>query len=98
MPRVTLKIEAVRDVCMNHPGMWQDFQKSSKVRGDELELSRTDFDSINQSYFGRNAIGSLLHKLFKPAAIVLDEVLGTNLQECGGCAERELKINDVTGG
>jgi hypothetical protein len=83
---------------MNHPGMWQDFAKRGRIRGEELEIARTDFDAINQKYFGSNAIGSLLHKLFKPAVVFLDQVLGFNLEECGGCAERELKINSATGG
>lgn len=72
--------------------MWDAFFRLGQKDGEYLEINRVNFDRIMASFFP-NAPGSILHKILKPVIVVVDSVAGTNLQDCGGCAERELKLN-----
>lgn len=91
---VRLRISAVRDVCQKHPGMMNDFLKASKVEGEYLLLPRHAFEKINTKYFGTGA-GTVLHNILKPIVALPDVLFGTRLGSCGGCAERELKMNSA---
>jgi hypothetical protein len=86
-------------VAMNHPGMWDDFLEAGRLDDTKqyLELERGRFDAINRKYFD-GGLGTLLHEVLGPAVALLDSVLGTQLADCGGCGERELKMNAALSG
>jgi hypothetical protein len=91
---MTLRLREVRKACMGVPGLWDELLSRGKVLPDSLlEISREEFDSINQRYFGRAALGNLVHEVIKPVAAAADAVLGTGLQDCGVCGERQLRLN-----
>jgi len=74
--------------------MWDAFFRLGQKDGEFLEISRVHFDRIMGRFFG-NAPGTVLHKILKPVIAVVDSVAGTDLQNCGDCAERELRLNDL---
>jgi hypothetical protein len=82
---------------MKHPGMMDDFLKVGKISGggSELDIDRSDFDEINRHYFKGAKLGSRLHSLLRPIVKASDSVFGTTLGDCGGCAEREMKLNSI---
>jgi hypothetical protein len=86
-------------VAMKHPGMWDDFLRASSLdaTGQYLEIGRGAFDKINRQYFD-GGLGTLLHEVLGPFVAAADAILGTNLADCGGCGERELKINNALSG
>lgn len=46
----------------------------------------------------RNSIqgaGDVVHRVAQPIARALDRVLGTNIEHCGGCAQRREKLNQA---
>lgn len=92
-----LRVSEIMKVAMKHPGMWDDFLKAGALDDTKqyLEIERGRFDGINRQYFD-GGLGTLLHEVLAPAAKFADLVLGTDLQNCGGCGERELKLNDIT--
>jgi len=77
--------------------MWDDFVQAGALDGSRqyLDIERGRFDAINRKYFD-GGLGTLLHEVLTPAVALVHAILGTNLGECGGCAERELKINSAT--
>lgn len=40
-------------------------------------------------------IGSAVAKIAQPIAKAIDKVAGTNMQGCGGCKAREMKLNEI---
>jgi len=40
-------------------------------------------------------LGDKVDSVAKPIAKVIDKVLGTEIQECGGCAKRREKLNNL---
>ena len=91
---MNVRLKAVREVAMNHPGMMDSFLAVSQIEGQDLVLSRADFENINRKYLAGN-VGTLIHEVAQPIAAALDAVLGTNLANCGACGGRELKMNDT---
>lgn len=77
---------------MAHPGMWDDFLRAGSLQGCELEISRENFEAVQGKYL-KPGLGTALHAVLAPVVAVLDAVAGTGLADCGGCAERELKLN-----
>jgi hypothetical protein len=86
----------VRSIAMSRPGMWQDFLAVGKLAGDQLEISREDFDRLQEKWFPGLALGTVVHEALKPVVKIVDAVLGTDLKNCGGCAERQMKMNAAT--
>lgn len=89
-------IKDVRKVCMDYPGMWDDFWRAGKRDGDCIELSRGAFNEINNKYLHGPKLGTALHLVLQPVAKIIDAAVGTRLQECGECGGRELKANAAT--
>lgn len=89
-----LNLDKVEEAARSHPGLWQDLLAQGKLSGDgrHLEMDRPAFDAVMEKYF-RDGIGSAIHEVLAPAVKVADTLLGTDLANCGGCAERELKWN-----
>jgi hypothetical protein len=40
-------------------------------------------------------LGDVVHVILNPIAKVLDSTVGTNLQGCGGCAQRQANLNNL---
>jgi hypothetical protein len=40
-------------------------------------------------------LGDAIHVVLNPIAKVIDNVAGTNLQGCGGCAQRQASLNNL---
>lgn len=38
-------------------------------------------------------LGDKVHSIAQPIAHAIDEVFGTNIQECGGCKRRRARLN-----
>ena len=93
-----LRIREIQKVCLAHPGMWDDFWRAGKKVGSELEISRAAFDEINRKYFDGPRLGTFLQHVLKPVAKAVDMAMGTSLEHCGRCAERELKLNELSRG
>lgn len=82
-------------ITMPHPGMFGDCLAAGKLTPDMrfLDISREDFDRIAARY--STGLGTALHVILKPVVAIADKVLKTNLTECGGCAMRQIKLNNL---
>ncbi|HWX18767.1 MAG TPA: hypothetical protein VN578_02565 [Candidatus Binatia bacterium] len=92
----TISIDELCKVSRGRDGMFQAFLACSELRGDRLALRRDDFDRLQKEHLGGLLLGTAIHKAIAPAVAALDGVAGTNLADCGGCSERELKLNAAT--
>lgn len=81
---------------MERPGMFDAFLSAGALEGGVVDISRENFDAIQEKYFKGPRLGAVIHGLLAPAVAVVDEVLGTKLGDCGDCGMRELRLNDVT--
>lgn len=96
---MTLNVSETMKVCMTHPGMWDDFLAGGRLdaTGIYLQIGREAFDAINSKYFPNGGLGTWLHDVLLPTTQFVDRLLGTALVDCGGCAGRELTLNELTG-
>lgn len=90
-----ISLKKVRSASMNHPGMVSDFLRlGSVIDGSRLDISRADFDAIMAKHCP-GGLGNVIHEVLKPAVVVVDRVAGTDMANCGGCAERQLRMNAI---
>jgi hypothetical protein len=92
-----LRVEEIRKVAMKYPGMFQAFRMAGVLSDDRqtIEITREAFDELNAHYFKGAKLGTRLHELLRPIATIADALLGTELADCDGCAEREMKLNSA---
>lgn len=88
-----IRLSILRDVAMSRPGMWSDFMAVGRIAGTFLEISRADFDALQVKWFPGLALGTAIHDALKPIVRAVDRMAGTNLANCGGCAERQMRLN-----
>lgn len=50
-------------------------------------------DKLGVSYCDEKGLGDIVHDIAQPIAKVIDKVVGTNVQGCGGCAKRRAALN-----
>lgn len=95
---MTLRVAELMKVAMKHPGLWDDFLNAGTLDDTRefLSVTRGSFEGINKKHFGRDGAGTLFHKVIAPGVEIIDALFGTKLADCCGCAERELKLNDLT--
>lgn len=94
---MVIRITEIRLACMDRPGMFDAFLSQSKIHPDKqaLDISRADFDAIMAKHCP-GGLGNVIHEVLKPVVKVVDKVAGTDLANCGGCAERQLRMNAAT--
>ena len=57
-----------------------------------LELTEAQKASLQKPR--PKGLGDRVEKIAKPIAIIIDQVAGTNIQECGGCKKRKEWLNE----
>lgn len=90
-----IKLTDLRKASMGTPGLFQAAMEAGQLRGDHLEISREAFDQLNDKFFHGIKVGSLVHAAFAKPVKLIDAVLGTDLANCGDCAVREIKLNQL---
>jgi len=50
-------------------------------------------DSLGEKYCDGVGLGDLVHAVAQPIAKAIDNIAGTNIQGCGGCAKRRAMLN-----
>jgi hypothetical protein len=68
--------------------------QSGELWGDYLLLDEDVFEAIRKKYRG---VGDLVHDILAPAVERIDNALGTNLKNCGGCKARREWLNKLFG-
>jgi hypothetical protein len=93
-----VKIAIIREAARGgRAGMWHDFMHAGVCHGTEVEISREEFDRIQANWFP-GGLGNWVHQVLKPAVVVVDAVLGTEMKDCGGCAGRQVRLNAMVSG
>lgn len=89
-----ISITGLRQASATKPdGYLDDCMKRGIVQGDYLDLSVSDYNTIRQKY--SPGLGDVVAAIAKPIAQVIDGILGTNIQNCEGCAERQERLNSM---
>lgn len=89
--RISLKWLKIR-AKTSPEGYYEDAISRGKIIGDELELSEEDYRRLVAKYRGA---GDVVAVLAMPIAKVIDLALGTDLQNCGGCEQRQEALNEL---
>lgn len=71
---------------------YEEFLKHGHIVGDELEFPEEYYRDLAVKYRG---IGDVVAVAAMPIAKVIDFVIGTDLQNCGGCKERQEALNKL---
>ena len=92
-----LRLKEIRDAAMSKPGLFGQLLAAGEVSADQvtLQIGREAFDAIMARHYGRGAMGNVLHELIQPVARLIDKAAQTQLADCGRCAERQIKLNNL---
>lgn len=93
---LAIKLADLRKASMRTPGLFQAAIEAGKLCGDHVQIEREAFDKLNDRFFNGIKIGSLMHKALAVPVSLIDAALGTDFQDCGHCAIREMKMNGLT--
>lgn len=72
------------------PGYMEDCMAHGRIEGDYLVIEDPEYYELLKKYRG---LGDAVATVAKPIARLIDDALGTDLQNCGGCAERQDFLN-----
>lgn len=75
-------------------GYMEDCLARGKVEGDFLVLKEGDYVALRLKHSPRG-LGDQAARILKPVARLLDGVLGTDLEHCPACAERQAWLNET---
>jgi len=53
-------------------------------------------DQVDKSLCESVGLGDIVHTFAQPIARAIDQVAGTNIQNCGACAKRRAMLNSTT--
>jgi hypothetical protein len=89
-----MSLKAIRSLqSVRPPGYENDVLSRVRITdGDTVFVSAEDFRELMLKY--RPGYGDKLAQLLKPAAKIIDSLLGTDLVNCAGCAERQADLNE----
>ena len=68
---------------------------SWRVVGDFGEISQDDYNRICAENKRSRGLGDLVASVTQPIARAIDAVAGTNIQNCGGCKQRQEALNKL---
>jgi hypothetical protein len=89
----TILMASLRDAAKSRPGGYmEDCLARGKVEGEFLVLAEADYVALRLKYSPRG-LGDQAARVLKPLARLLDGVLGTDLEHCPACAERQAWLN-----
>jgi len=65
----------------------------AKLENAEQVIQDQLCDILGPSYCDEKGLGDYVHDIAQPIAKIIDSVANTNVQGCGGCAQRRAKLN-----
>jgi hypothetical protein len=90
-PMKTVSLSKLRDISKIRPaGYLEDCLSRGKEDGYFLILSDADYAELCQKYRGA---GDIVTAVAQPIAKAIDAIAGTNIQNCGGCKQRQDELN-----
>ena len=63
------------------------------VEGDYVNLSNKAYLDLLIKFRGPSGLGDIVSIAAKPVAAAIDSILGTDLANCQGCADRQIALN-----
>ncbi len=88
---VRFKLSDIEKKAGDRGSYYGDFLNRGTVIGDELEISEENYKRLVAKFRG---IGDVVAFVAMPLAKAIDFAFGTDLQNCGGCADRQEKMNE----
>lgn len=74
-------------------GYLEDILAAGRIEGEWLMLSDETYAALCEKY-RRPGLGDRVAQIAKPIARALDTVIGTDLEHCQSCAERQKWLNE----
>ena len=93
--KIGFEIEELRKAGEHRPPGYLDKCLAwGERQGDMVFFESEIFDALRREYGSpRVGLGDLVAKVAQPVAVALDSLLGTNLKNCGSCADRRAALN-----
>ena len=102
-----IRLSSMEETAKTRPeGYLQDCLSRGIIDGPFLQISPAEYQPLLAKYRPPSTInsphpqphqiaglGDLVHAVAHPLAKATDRILGTNLQNCGGCARRRETLN-----
>jgi hypothetical protein len=76
------------------PGYLEAVLAAGSRHGDLITLDLKAYHDLCEKYSPRG-VGDLIAKVAQPVARAIDAFLGTNIQNCDGCLDRQNKLNEI---
>ena len=77
------------------PNLWHDLLSVGQLVNGQIVVPDASGKAILDNCNRIHGLGDVVAIVAQPVARALDAVLGTNLQNCGGCAKRQATLNAV---
>lgn len=79
----------------NRPkGYLEDVLSVGQLREDGyIEISEKAYLDLLIKHRGISGAGDIVSLMTKPVTVIIDAILGTDLQNCQGCADRQQALN-----
>lgn len=76
-------------------GYWEDCLSRGVVEEEDLVLTVEAYEALRAKYTPPAGLGDRVARILKPIAGAIDALLGSDLKNCGGCAERQARLNEL---
>jgi hypothetical protein len=97
-----IKISEIESIAPQRPaGYKEDVMSIGIPQGDWLLVDFAKYQELVNKYNPQKpkpklkGLGDLVSKVAQPIAKGIDKAIGTNIQNCGGCAKRRNKLNQM---
>lgn len=88
--QVTVELLELRAIGEQHPRAFYYLVEHGKMEGGQLVIEETEYHAAMGLMRG---LGDLVAVVAHPVAKAVDGLLGTDLEHCQGCAERQADWN-----
>lgn len=70
-------------------------EEKQKLEKEELEKKKAEFEKLSDEEKKKFGLGDAVALIAQPIAKTIDSVVGTNIQNCGGCKKRQEALNNI---
>ncbi|MDB6026306.1 MAG: hypothetical protein JWM68_2529 [Verrucomicrobiales bacterium] len=92
---ISFALRLVKERAEHRPeGYLLDVLSAGTVDGEMITFETRVYTALCQKYSPRG-LGDVVANFAQPVARALDSVLGTNIQNCGGCKDRQETLNKI---